>query len=98
LKILAIEQELPGVTGEQYLPHLKSEAAKVWELLQAGVLREIYFDQNKRSAVMMLECTDAEQANQVLKTLPLVKENLIAFDIIPLVPYDGFARLYAKDR
>ena len=97
MRILAIERELPGITSEQFNPYLKTEAIKVWELLQAGILREIYFDQNKRSAVLMLECSDTEQANQVLKTLPLVKENLIGFDIIPLVPYPGFARLFAKD-
>jgi hypothetical protein len=66
----------------------------VWELQQAGVLRELYFRQDEDSAVLMLECTDTIEAEKILNTLPLVEEGLITFDIIPLVPYPGFSRLF----
>ncbi len=95
--ILALEKELPGVTGEQFRLHLKAEAARVWELYQAGVFRELYFRADRPAAVLILECADVEEASQVLKTLPLVREGLIAFDVIPLVPYPGFSRLFADD-
>jgi hypothetical protein len=45
--------------------------------------------------VLILECADIEEAREVLNTLPLVKEGLITFDVIPLVPYPGFSRLFA---
>jgi muconolactone delta-isomerase len=96
MKILAIERETPGVTAEEFRPHLKAEAARVWELYQAGVFRELYFDRDRHSAVLMLECEDFDEAYRVLGTLPLVKEGLITFDIIPLVPYPGFSRLFAQ--
>ena len=35
-----------------------------------------------------------EEAKGLLDTLPLVKERVIAFDVIPLVPYSGFSRLF----
>jgi hypothetical protein len=95
--ILALEKELPGVTGEQFRPHLEAEAARVWELYQAGVFRELYFRADLPAAVLILECADVEEADQVLNTLPLVQKGLIAFDIIPLVPYPGFSRLFADD-
>ena len=95
--ILALEKELPGVTEDQFRPHLKAEAARVWELYQAGVFRELYFRQDWPAAVLILECADVEEAGQVLNTLPLVHEGLIAFDVIPLVPYPGFSRLFADD-
>jgi hypothetical protein len=69
----------------------------VWELYQADMLRELYFRKDWPSAVLILECADVEEANEVLNTLPLVKERLIAFDIIPLVPYPGFSRLFAEE-
>ena len=98
MKILAMEKEIPGVTADKFTLHLKkAEAARVWELYQAGVFRELYFRQDRSDAVVMLECTDIAEANQVLNTLPLVRERLIAFDIIPLVPYPGFSRLFAKE-
>ena len=96
MMILAIEREVPGVTDDEFRPHLKEEAVRVWELYQAGVFRELYFRQDQPSAVLVLECADIEEANGVLNTLPLVKEELIAFDIIPLIPYPGFSRLFAR--
>jgi hypothetical protein len=95
MKILALERGRPNVTPEQFSPHLRAEAARVWELHQSGVLREIYFSHDRHEAVLILECVDGAEAQQVLNTLPLVKAGLITFDVIPLVPYTGFARLFA---
>lgn len=97
MKILAIEKETPNVTAEDFKPHAKAEAARVWELYQAGVFRELYFRQDRPEAVLVLECIDVDEANQALNTLPLVKAGLITFDVIPLGPYPGFARLFAKE-
>jgi muconolactone delta-isomerase len=94
MKILALEIEVPGVTGDQFKPHLKAEAAKVWELYQAGVIRELYFRADRSDAVLVLECDSVDHASTVLNTLPLVAEGLIAFEIIPLKAYPGFARLF----
>jgi hypothetical protein len=94
MKILAIEKEIPGVADEQFQPHLKAEAARAWELYQAGIFRELYFRQDWPGAVLMLECADLAAAEQVLATLPLVRAGLITFDLLPLAPYPGFARLF----
>jgi len=95
MKILAIEADLPDVDTVAMLPLLKAEATRVWDLVQAGVVREIYFRADRPSAVLILECANVEEAEHVLATLPLVQARLIAFDIIPLAPYPGFARLFA---
>jgi muconolactone delta-isomerase len=95
MKILALEHELPGTTAGQFQTLLKEEARRVWELQQSGVLREIYFNADQHTAVLMLESKDVEQARQILSGLPLVTAGLIEFEIIPLVPYEGFARLFA---
>jgi muconolactone delta-isomerase len=94
MKILALEKEMPGVTEDAFKPYLKEEAARVWELYQAGTFRELYFRQDKSSAVLILECADIEEAKSLLNTLPLVREGMITFDVIPLVPYPGLARLF----
>ena len=95
MKILALEHELPGTTAGQFQPLLKEEARCVWGLQQSGVLCEIYFNADQHTAVLMLESTDTDQARQILSGLPLVTAGLIEFEIIPLAPYDGFARLFA---
>ena len=76
MKILAIENEVPGVTPEQFKPYLPAETRQVIELLQADVLREIYFRQDQPGAVLVLECADAQEAQTMLATLPLVKAGL----------------------
>lgn len=96
MKILAIEREVPGITDNEFEPHLQQEAAKVWELHQSGVFRELYFRNDQSSAVLVLECSDTKEASQILQTLPLVKEGLITFEIIPLTSYPGFSRLFAN--
>ena len=95
MKILALEKEVPGIAAAAFKPHLEAEAARVWELQQAGVLRETYFRQDRPDAVLILECADAAEAERVLGTLPLVRERLITFEVIALKPYSGLARLFA---
>lgn len=94
MKIIALEQELPGVKPEQFDPHSRDEAARIWELCQAGSLREAYFRANRPEAVLVLECANAHEAQTSLATLPLAQASLITFEVIPLVPYPGFARLF----
>ena len=93
MKILAMEIETEGVKPEQFAPHLKAEARQVWELYQGGIVRELYFRADRSEAVLILECTDVMEAREKLDSLPLVRAGLIRFEIIPLVPYRGFARL-----
>lgn len=96
VKILAIERDVPDAPADAFQPHLKAEAAQVWQLYQAGIIRELYFRQDRHNAVLVLECADEEEAARQLQSLPLVQAGLITFEIIPLVAYPGFARLFAE--
>ncbi len=97
MKILAIERELPGVGADAFQPLLKAEAARAWELYQAETIRELYFQADQHTAVLVLECDSTAEAEQILGSLPLVRARLITFDLLPLVPYSGFARLFEKE-
>jgi len=96
MKILAIEKVTEGIIAEQFKPHLKNEALKIWEYYKNGIVREIYFTKNDHTAVIMLECKDESEAELCLSELPMVKEGLIGFTILPLVAYEGFERLFEK--
>ena len=96
MKVLALSKDLPGVVEEQSTEELlRAEAAKVWELYQSGVLREIYFTADTHEAVLILECASADEARSHLAGLPLVRAGLIDFEVKGFVPYPGFARLFA---
>ncbi len=94
MKILAIEKEYDGKAVEDYQPHLEAEARQVWELYKKGVIREIYFHADQKSAIIILECKNLDEAKENLSTLPLVREGLIYFEFMPLVPYQGYERLF----
>jgi hypothetical protein len=95
MKILAIEKGVPGVADQEFTPpRLRLEAMKAWDLYQQGTIRELYFRQDRAEAVFVLECADTKEASEALGSLPLVKEGLISFELIPLIPYPGFGRLF----
>jgi muconolactone delta-isomerase len=97
MKILAVDKILPGATEEKIKSHLKEEAAKGWELYNAGIFREMYFKTGDTpGAVLILETASVEEARQILNELPLVKEGLVDFEIIPLGPFIPFGMLFAQ--
>ena len=97
MKFLALEHELPSAASEDFQPHLKAEASRAWELYQSGAIRELYFRPDLHTAVLVLECPSISEAQQVLGSLPLVSAGLITFEVIPLVPYSEFARLFETE-
>jgi len=94
MKLLALEKELQMVNADQSRALLRDEAFRVWELQQSGCVRAIYFRADNHTAVLELECADVEEARQRVSSLPLALAGLSEFEILPLVPYDGFARLF----
>jgi hypothetical protein len=96
MKIIAIGENTPTAIQDDFTPYLDAEARRVWELQQAGVIREIYFRADRPDAVIVLECKDLKTAHAALNTLPLVREGLIAFSLIPLRPYPGLGRLFRE--
>ena len=96
MKILAIEHDLPGKAVEKFHALAKAEARRVWDWQQSGVVREAYFRTDRDEAVLVLECESAEDAREVLATLPFVQAQLITFEIMPLKAYPGTARLFGE--
>jgi muconolactone delta-isomerase len=96
MRILAIERELTP-PGAAVPPDLyRQEAAQVWALQKAGVVRDIWFTVQGRNAIVMLECPDATEARRQLAALPLVRAGMIDFTLHELGTYDGFERLFSS--
>ncbi|MBK7245132.1 MAG: hypothetical protein IPH98_14970 [Saprospiraceae bacterium] len=92
MKILAIEKEMKDVDWNNLGDLLKDEAQHVFHLYLSNSLREIYFTENK-NAVLVLEAANKNAANELLKTLPLVKSGKIQFETMELRPYTGYERI-----
>ncbi len=98
MKYLAIEKERPGATAEDFEPYLAAEAEQAWALYTQGIVRELYFRADQHIAVLVLECSEEGSACKALNSLPLVQNGLISFELIPLIPYDGYSRLFGTAR
>ncbi len=93
MKILAVEEELQKLILEDESSILKNEAEQVYKFYLDGFIREIYFN-DKHCAVIILECKDKQEAENLLNELPLVKNKVIKFKLTELKPYTGFSRLF----
>ena len=96
MRIIAIQKEAEGISKRDFVPHLRDEAREGWQLYKEGIIREMYFRDDKPEAVLILECEDVKEAQEKLATLPLVEKGMISFELIPLRPYHGYERLFAK--
>ena len=94
MKILAHSRTLAADEAAFTPKLLRAEATKVWELQQAGRIREIYYTA-AGEAVLILECRSAAEARRVLAGLPLVRAKLLEFSVDELRAYSGFAWLFA---
>jgi len=93
MKLLAYSSTLVDDAAAYTAEILRAEARHVWELQQAGIVREIYFTQD-REAVLILEGRDAAEAQGLLAQFPLVQAKLIEFKVDELTAYDGYTRLF----
>jgi hypothetical protein len=96
MQILVITRDAPGADWEGKDEILRSEARDVWRLQQLGIVRNIWFTDPGRDAVLLLECDGAETARTTLEDLPLVRSGLITYTMLALSAYDGFERLFER--
>ena len=96
MKILCLDRPKPGATLEQYQPHLLDEVRHTWKAYKGGVVRDIYFRQDRPGVALFLECASTKEALAALAELPLVKAGLIDFEAIPLGPFANWELLFAS--
>ena len=93
-----VDMSFPGLTREEAAALGRAEARRSWELYQAGIVREITFRADAHRSVMFLEAPDEAAAREALGSLPFVRAGVLAFEVIGLRPYDGWARLVRPRR
>lgn len=98
MKFMALEKEVPGVVaGAIPAKVLEAEAAEVWRLYQAATIREIHYRHDRKAAVIILECAELAEAQKVIRALPLVRERFIDFEVVGLIPYRGYLRMFRPE-
>lgn len=95
MKFLCLDVPQPSATMDQYQPHLADEARHGWQLYKSGIVRDIYFRQDRPGVAIIAEADSAEVAKQALGSFPLAKAGLIDWDVIPLGPFVNWELLFA---
>lgn len=96
MQVLVIARVKSGIPVEQVLPFVSAEAAQAWEFYASEQIRQMYYIADMSGAVMLWEGESVESVTQEVQKLPMVKEGILACEIIPLKPYTGFASLFAQ--
>lgn len=96
MKLLCLDVPKPGASLEKYQPHLLNEVHYTWQLYKSGVIRDIYFRQDRPGVAIIAEAESIEVAKKALDELPLVKAGLIGWEMIPLGPFTNWEFLFAK--
>lgn len=96
MKILCVLHGTPAATPEKINALLDAEVLHLWQSYAQDVIREFYFRGDRPGAIVVLECPSVEAASAHIAEFPLVKEGLAQPEIIPLTPFVGLARMFAK--
>jgi hypothetical protein len=96
VKILRLDRPRPEATFEKYQPHLENEVQHTWDAYKRGIVRDIYFRQDRPGVAIFLECESASAAQRTLGDLPLMKAGLIDFEVIPLGPFVNWEMLFGR--
>ena len=96
MKVLAIGRPRSGVRWEHIAPYVSEQARSVWERYESDQVREFYLRADHQpGVVLVLECDNVTEAEQLVAALPTAEANLLDFEVIPLRPYIGFGELFA---
>jgi hypothetical protein len=96
MQVLVIARIKPGIPVEQVLPFVSAEAAQAWEFYTSEQVRQMHYIADMSGAVMLWESESVESVTQEVQKLPMVKEGILACEILPLKPYSGYASLFAQ--
>ena len=94
MEVIAILRLKPDATEEQQDRQRKGEAQAVWRLIAGGQLRSIHFHDGP-GALLRFEVEAKQEAEQLVRELPMVKANLVSPEFITLHPFTGLQDLFA---
>lgn len=83
-----------AVSLEKVMTYVEEEAAMVWKLYEAGIVREICYREDKRGVFISAEAETPASLLNELSRLPMVRDEILSLEIIALQPFTGFKALF----
>ena len=76
----------PDVTRQQVMAVMPTEIRETVKLYLAGKIREWYSRGDGKGVIFFLDAKSVEDAQAIMNSLPLAKQNLMDFQYIPVGP------------
>jgi hypothetical protein len=86
MQILAISKLKEGVTLDAIGQLGADEVKHTVESYLDGEIRSFWFQVNRPGVVFILECSDENEARELMNKQPLVVADMMSIDLIPLQP------------
>ena len=96
MKILTILTPAPNAEMSKMLQLRVPEEKQLWQMYLAGTVREMYFDDDPTIRVVLVLETESEETTRAeLAALPMMRENILQAQFIPLKPWKPLEALFA---
>jgi hypothetical protein len=86
MQILAISKLKEGVTPDSIGQLGADEVKHTLESYLDGKIRSFWFQVDRPGVVFILECSDENEAQELMNEQPLVAAGMMSIDLIPLQP------------
>lgn len=96
MTILALDRPRPGATFEKYQPYMLNEVRHTWEAYKKGLIRDVYFRQDRPGVAIVMDCASLDEAQRLCADFPLAKAGLLDFELIPLGPFTNWEVLFSQ--
>ncbi len=97
MKIIAHLSFTPDADLQAFLSIRAEEAATVWELYKAGMIRDAALRADLKGAVLTFEAETAAEVAAVLETFPAVKAGMFVYELIPVTPFLSWETLFRRE-
>src|SRR5215471_5742215 len=84
--VFALLKARPGVTRERVMAVMPAEIRATVQLYLDGKIREWYSREDGTGGIFLLNTRDVAEAQSIMESLPLAKENLLDHEYIPVGP------------
>ena len=84
--VFALLKAKPGVTRDQIMAIMPAEIRATVQLYLDGKIREWFSREDGRGGVFLLNTGDVAEAESIMESLPLAKENMLDHEYIPVGP------------
>ena len=84
--VFALLTAKPGVTRDEIMRFMPAEIRATVQLYLGGKIRDWYARGDGRGAVFLLNTGDIREAESIMESLPLAKEQLLDHQYIPVGP------------